>query len=304
MSDVPASEPLDIAAELYGLPLADFTPERDARAKAAKGQSSGGPALAAALKALKKPSTAAWVVNLLVRYETEQVEQVISVGALLREAQTGMDAAQLRELTKQRRQLTAAVTTRARGLAREHGLRVTEAVATQVEATLTAAMIDESAAQAVRSGLLVSALAATGVDAVDAAGSVALAEALGFEVPEVVPPPPEPLRAVPDLPDTAALDEAREALAEAEAALSGAETQRDKAVSAFKDVEARSLQVRSEIEDVRRRLADLEATALGVDDELTDAEDARDSAETAVSDAIAARDSAAAEVERLGFTGR
>ncbi|MEU0268286.1 hypothetical protein [Nocardioides sp. NPDC006303] len=293
--DAPAPELLDIAAELYGLPLADFTPERDARVKSLKGTP-----LAGAVKALKKPSTAAWVVNLLVRYETEQVEQVISVGALLREAQTGMDAAQLRELTKQRRQLTAAVTTRARGLAREHGLRVTEAVATQVEATLTAAMIDESAAQAVRSGLLVSALAATGVDAVNAASAVALPDALGFEVSEVVPPPREPLRAVPDLPDTAALDEAREALAEAESALSGAEEQRDKAMSAFKDVEARSLQVKSEIEELRRRLADLESAAADVDDELTEAEDARDSAETAVSEAAAARDSAAAEVERLG----
>ncbi|MFE7228221.1 hypothetical protein ACFU7D_25725 [Nocardioides sp. NPDC057577] len=294
MSDAPEPELLDIAAELYGLSLGDFTPERDARAKELKGTPLAGP-----VKALKKPATAAWVVNLLVRYETEQVEQVISVGALLREAQTGMDAAQLRELTKQRRQLTAAVTTRARGLAREHGLRVTEAVAAQAEATLTAAMIDPSAAQAVRSGLLVSALAATGVDAVDAAGSVATPEALGFEVPEVVPPPPEPLRAVPDLPDTAALDEAREALAEAESTLSGAEAQRDKALSAFKDVEAKSLQVKSEIEDVRRRLADLEASAVDVDDELTEAEEARDSAETAVSEAVAARDSAAAEVERL-----
>ncbi|MER6974008.1 hypothetical protein ABT304_23305 [Nocardioides sp. NPDC000445] len=295
MSDEPATELLDIAAELYGLPLADFTPERDARVKSLKGTPLAGP-----VKALKKPSTAAWVVNLLVRYETEQVEQVISVGALLREAQTGMDAAQLRELTKQRRQLTAAVTTRARGLAREHGLRVTEAVATQVEATLTAAMIDESAAQAVRSGLLVSALAATGVDAVNTASAVALPDALGFEVPEVVPPPREPLRAVPDLPDTAALDEAREALTEAESALSGAEEQRDKAMSAFKDVEARSLQVKSEIDELRRRLADLESTAADVDDELTEAEDARDSAEHAVAEAAAARVSAAAEVERLG----
>lgn len=294
MSDEPAPELLDVAAELYGLPLADFTPERDARVKSLKGTP-----LAGSVKALKKPSTAAWVVNLLVRYETEQVEQVISVGALLREAQTGMDAAQLRELTKQRRQLTAAVTTRARGLAREHGLRVTEAVATQVEATLTAAMIDASAAQAVRSGLLVSPLSATGVDAVDAAAAVALPDALGFEVPEVVPPPREPLRAVPDLPDTAALDEAREALEEAESSLSGAETERDRAAAAFKDVEARSLQVKSEIEDLRRRLADLEAAALEVEDELTEAEETRDSAETAVSEAAAARDAAAAEVERL-----
>ncbi len=294
-----ADDLLADAAELYGLPLADFTPRRDARAKALKGTDLAGP-----VKALKKPSTAAWVVNLLVRYETEQVEQVISVGALLREAQTGMDSAQLRELTKQRRQLTAAVTTRARGLAREHGLRVTEAVATQVEGTLTAAMIDADAAKAVRSGLLVSALSATGIDAVDAAGAVAVPEALGFEVSEVVPPPPEPLRAVPDLPDTAALDEAREALAEAESALSAAEKGRDRATAEFEKVEARLLQVRSEIEDVRRRLADLEETALEVDDQIAEAEDARDAAESSVAERVTARDDAAAEVQRLEDAGR
>ena len=57
-------------------PLADFTPARDAKAKELKGTD-----LAARVKALKKPSLAAWVVNLLVRHETEQVEQVLTVGA-------------------------------------------------------------------------------------------------------------------------------------------------------------------------------------------------------------------------------
>ena len=57
---------------------------------------------------------AAWVVNLLVRREAEQVEQVLGVGAALREAQANMAGDELRALTRQRRQLTAAVTTRAR----------------------------------------------------------------------------------------------------------------------------------------------------------------------------------------------
>ena len=72
---------LDIADELYGLPLADFTPARDAKAKELKGTD-----LAAPVKALKKPTMAAWVVNMLVRHETEQVDQVLAVGAALRDA--------------------------------------------------------------------------------------------------------------------------------------------------------------------------------------------------------------------------
>ena len=80
---------LEVADELYALPLDQFTPERDARAKAAKGDKD----LVAALKALRKPSLAAWVVNLLVRRETEQVDQVLAIGAALREAQEAMDGA-------------------------------------------------------------------------------------------------------------------------------------------------------------------------------------------------------------------
>ena len=87
---------------------------------------------------------------------------------------------QLREFTKQRRQLTASVTTAARRMAREEGVKTTESVADQVEATLTAAMLETDAAKAVRSGLLVTALAATGLGDLDLSGAVALPDALGF----------------------------------------------------------------------------------------------------------------------------
>src|SRR6476469_915835 len=141
---------LAVADQLYGLALPEFTPARDARAKALKGDDA---ALAAAVKALRKPSTAAWVVNLLVRREAGQVDQVLTMGAALREAQASLAGEELRALTRQRRQLTAAVTTRARALSAEHGLRVTPAVADQVEATLTAAMVAAGCAAAGRSGL-------------------------------------------------------------------------------------------------------------------------------------------------------
>jgi hypothetical protein len=290
-----ADDLLAIAEELYGLPLADFTPARDARAKELKGTP-----LAAPVKAMKKPSTAAWVVDLLVRYETEQVEQVLAVGNALRDAQQGMDAAQLRALTKQRRQLTAAVTSRARALAREHGLRVTDAVADQVEATLTAAMVDSGAAQAVRSGLLVATMSATGMGEVDAAAAVAVPDALGFEASSVEPPEPVPLHAVPDLePDTRALDEARAVLEEAESALADARAEREAAQGEVDRLRARSLQIQSEIEELQRRLAELEDIAQQVDDDLTEAEDARDSADAGLTEAQHARDSAADDVRRL-----
>jgi len=271
---------LPLADELYALPLDAFTPARDQRAKKTKDRR---------IKALRKPTMAAWVVNLLVRHETEQVEQVLAVGAALRAAAEGMDAAQLREFTKQRRQLTAAVTSRARAVARERGVRVTEAVADQVEATLTAAILDPGAAEAVRSGLLVTPLAATGVDAVDAAAAVALPSALGFEAAPVS----RELRVVPDPePEAAERRRREEALKAARDALAAAQREHDAAAKQVSKLEARALQLSAELEEARRRVAELEEKAEEVDDELAEAEDARDEAASDLAEAQA-------EVDRL-----
>ena len=102
-----AEQLLAIADELYGLDPSDFTPARDARAKEHRRTELG-----TRLKGLRKPSTAAWVVNLLVRREAGQVEQVLEVGAALREAQASMSGEELRALTRQRRQVTAEVSWR------------------------------------------------------------------------------------------------------------------------------------------------------------------------------------------------
>ena len=288
---------LEEADELYGLALPDFTPRRDARAKELKGSE-----LAAPVKALRKPSLAAWVVNLLVRREGEQVQRILEVGASLREAQANMSGDDLRALTRQRRQVTAAITQQARSLASEAGVKVTSAVADQVEATLTAAMLDERCAQAVRSGLLVTALATTGVGETDLSGAVALADALGFAARpvEAVPPARPDLHVVPDPDaDQKARTAAQEALAEAEEGVAEAQAAYDEAAGAVAELEARALQVQSEIDELRRRLAQLEASYDEVDDELGDAEDSRTEAQQALDEATSARDAAAAKLARL-----
>lgn len=291
---------LDVADELYALPLAEFTPARDARVRALKGTP-----LAARVKGLRKPATAAWVVNLLVRREGAQVDQVLSVGAALREAQQAMSAGELRALTKQRRQVTAAVTTQARRLAGDEGLRVTEAVAEQVEATLTAAMVDEACGRAVRSGLLVTALHTTGVqpmDPADLAGAIAVPEALGFEATarEAPVPGPPDLHVVPD-PDRAAKARAaaEERLATAVEEYDAASATHDEALGEVARLAARSLQLQAEIDELRRRLADLEEESDGVEEELSDAEEVRDAAAADLRTASAERDAAQQTLERV-----
>jgi DNA repair exonuclease SbcCD ATPase subunit len=291
---------LEIADELYALPLGDFTPARDARAKELKGDELG-----KRVKALKKPSTAAWVVNLLVRREAEQVDQVLSVGAALREAQASMSGEDLRALTKQRRQLTAAVTQQARRLAAEEGLKVTQAVADQVEATLTAAMVQEDCGQAVRSGLLVAALATTGVDEVELAKAVAVPEALGFEATPrgAAPPAPPDLHVVPDPDaDEKARAAAQERLDAAEDALGEAQEAYDEAAGEVEKLEARSMQVQAEIDELKRKLSDLEESSEEIDDALDEAEDAKAEAHDALRKATEARDAAAKARDKLDRT--
>ncbi|GAA1912236.1 hypothetical protein GCM10009737_12160 [Nocardioides lentus] len=311
---MPADPLLAAAEELYGLLPGEFTAARDARAKELKADDAD---LAARVRRLKRPSSAAWVLNLLVRRESGQVDEVLAVGRALREAQEGLDGAALRQLTAQRRQLTAAVTTRARRLARESGHRVTDAVAEQVEASLTAAMVDEACAAVVRSGLLVAAVSATApglTDPADPVDAAAVPAAAGF-VPRAVEGPPAPddgadgdgtrgggpdLRVVPD-PDAEAkaraaaqeaLDEADEVLAEAEQAAGGT----DEAVA---DLEARGLQLSSEMDELRRRLAELEEQAEETDEALEQAEESQGEAHEALAAARRDRDAAAAALDAL-----
>ncbi|MDF1603032.1 hypothetical protein [Nocardioides sp. YIM 152315] len=290
-------ELLEIADELYGLPLAEFTPARDARAKELKGTP-----LAARVKALRKPSTAAWVANLLVRRDTGQVDQVLAVGAALREAQASMSADELRTLTRQRRQLTAAVTTGARRIAREEGSKVTQAVADQVEATLTAAMVDERCGQALRSGLLVTALTTTGLEPAELEGAVALPEALGFAASarEAERPGRPDLHVVPDPEaDEKAVRAAEDALEQAEEAYAEAEAAHGDAAAAVDTLEARSLQLQAEIAELRAKIDELDAAAEETDEELAEAEDARADAVTDLDAATRARDAARSALERL-----
>ena len=289
---------LDLADELYSLPLADFTPARDASAKEHKADKS----FSARVKALKKPSLAAWVVNLLVRRDAPQVEQVLAVGAALREAQANLDGEELRALTRQRRQLTAAVTTQARGLAHEEGVKVTQAVADQVEATLTAAMVDKGAAAAVRSGLLVAALSATGVGEVDVAAALAVPEALGFAAaPRDATPPPRPELHV--VPDPEADEKARAAAARAvKDARAEVDTAREALVAAVADVDAlqaRALQLQAEVDELKGRIAQLESDLEENDDELVDAEDVRSEAEDALAETETQLARAEAALDRL-----
>ena len=145
--------------DLYALAPEEFTAARDAAAKEDK-----------ALKALRKPTVAAWIVNTLVRKDPALLEELAALGASLGQAQQQGQGDELRALTEQRRQLVASLTAHAIGLVDRP---VSDAVRAEVEATLDAALADPGSAEAVRSGQLVRALSYAGFGGVDLEGAVA-----------------------------------------------------------------------------------------------------------------------------------
>lgn len=145
-----------IADELYGLPPAEFTAARNAAAKAAKANKHK--ELAAAISALPKPSTSAWVVNHLVRRHPDDVDALLELGDDLRAAEQARDADRIRSLSRERNLRVPALTRQAKALAEESGQPVSDAVETEIGNTLTAALATADFGAAVRSGRLTKAL--------------------------------------------------------------------------------------------------------------------------------------------------
>ncbi len=261
----------EIATELYRLRPDRFTAARTAASIQAR--DAGDKELAAAVKALRRPGVAAYVVNLLVSERAELVEQVVTLGVSLREAQSALQGDALRELSRQRRQLVIAVAEEARALGRAQGQNVTESAVRQVEETLHAAMADPAAAEAVASGLLTQPLSSTGLESLT--DSLAVAPTAGRRRT----PTGRALSVVPDAAgaDDAASEEEQLAAARAEAeaelssareALATAERKRAKATTRKHKAEARLLELEARLEELRRHLAELEAEAEAAADEV------------------------------------
>ena len=240
MPQADATEQLDeIAAELYALPPDAFTKTRNARAGMVGG------VVARDVKALRKPTVAAWAVNLLARHG--QLGEALELSAALREAQDDLDAAEMSRLGRQRRQLVAALAKEAVDLAKDAGVTVSAAAREDVEKTINAAVMDAAAAAAVMTGRLVKPLEAGDIE------PDALADAVGGSLPGAQAPAPRD-----DLAERRARKAAEKAAREAERLAN--ETER--VLARIDDRRAKAQErvdhVRERIDDLRRDLARLE----------------------------------------------
>lgn len=278
---------LAVATALYAGGLGDFVARRTAQAAQVD------PELRGAVKALPKPAAGAWLVSLVLRRMPEEIDQVMELGATLRQAQDDLDAAQLRTLAVQRRRLLAALVRRGREAAGELGERISDAAAEQALATLQAAMADPGAERALRTGLLVRPLSSTGLGEVDLTGALAL--------PGLVPDRPGPAtrrRTVRD-PLRARRQRAEKAVAAAEKEVRGLEHEERARLDQVDRLRARALQLAAEVEELTRDLAAREHARDQVEERLQDAETAHAAAGDAVGEAQEALDAARAALDRL-----
>src|SRR3954447_22430132 len=141
--------PGERAARLYGLPLEEFTPERNALAAelSREGDCEG----AAAVRALRKPTAAASAVNQLVRAEPDLVEALLGAGGELRQAHrqaaSGRGAAQLRTAAEAERAAVEALVGRAPAAL---GRPLTAALTDSIRNSLHAASSDDEAREQIR----------------------------------------------------------------------------------------------------------------------------------------------------------
>ena len=158
-TDVPGSTDT-IARRLYEEPPEGFVAARAAAVEEAR--KAGDRETAKRLAALKKPTVAAWVVNLLALKRPDLIGELVDLAAALSAAQRDLHGDQMRELTLQRRQFVSALVAAARKLAVGAGAPATKLPLGEVEATLTAALAEPEVAEQVRSGRLIRAASYAG----------------------------------------------------------------------------------------------------------------------------------------------
>ena len=158
----------EAADAVYAAPAADFIATRNELAKQLKAD---GDALASTrLKALRKPTVAAWIANLVARRLPDELDDLLALGDEFREATADLDGERLRELTPKRHQLLDKLSKEAARLAGEEGQKVSADVGQKLRETLDAALVDPAAGDAVREGRLSSALRHVGFGVVDETG--------------------------------------------------------------------------------------------------------------------------------------
>jgi hypothetical protein len=147
----------EVGERLYSAPPEGFIAARDEAVAAAK--EAGDLDTAREIGKLRKPTVAAWLVNLVAHERPDLVEELLELGSQLRDAQRELRGDELRELSVRRRSTVAAL---AKEAARLAGPDRGNLPLQEVEGTFAAALADATVAAAVQQGTLTKSLEYTG----------------------------------------------------------------------------------------------------------------------------------------------
>ena len=224
-----ADDPLDA---LYAEPPEGFTAKRTKLAKQAK--QDGDTEAAKAIAAARKPTKAAWVVNLLAIRDPSVRKQLSGLGERLRAAHQKMDGKRIRELSAEQRHLIDALVDKAFRVA---------------EIAQPAAAVREDVV-----GTLQAAVAAPDVTA--ALGRLAKPETWSGFAEGVEPDESESAPAAPSARELREHEKRRRERDKAEAVVHAAERERDAARQRVDDANCRLDEARQELDDAEQVLAE------------------------------------------------
>lgn len=267
----------EIAAALYAGPPEDFVGARNAQAKGV-----GDVAAAKRIRALRKPSVAAWVVNVFAQERADQLGQALQLAAELREAQEDLDARALAKLGRERRMLTRRLAEMAADLAESRGEKVTPATRDAVEQTISAAFFDPDAAAAVATGRLVRGLEPT-------ATADEVRDAVVGEVPALAPAAEAPAD---ELAARRARRDAERRVVEAEKRVAAAERELSKRESALRALREKADELAARRAALEKELAHVRAEEKDAGARMPDAEKSRTQADETEAEAREALDEA------------
>ena len=268
----------EVAGRLYGLPLEDFTRERDAAARELRKAKERD--AAAAVAKLPKPSQGSWAANTLARERRDLVDALLDAGDGLRAAQeeavAGKGAAALRDAAAAEREAVEALVDAAKEL-KPAGRKPTAQTLDRLRTTLHAAATDDDVRTALDQGRLVE----------DASGAGAWGLVAGGDAPAVAPrrerKKAAPRKGAEDREAAARERKEREERLEAE---------RERRAQLEAELREARAERRSRDRELERAEKAAERAATRLEDALAAAEDAREQADEARADLDTAREAA------------
>lgn len=273
----------------------------------AEARSAGDPKGAREIARLRRPTVAAWLVNLLAIRRPELVADLAQLAEALRTAQRELRGPRLRELSTRRRAVVGALVAEVRKLAAgaEGAPSAGKLPLAEVEATLNAALADTDVAEQVRSGRLLKAATYVGFGEVP---RPQLRLVTGGEEPEPAPRPEPAGKQRPDADRSALRAEQAQRAARAERArrrralekeLARARTDQERAEAELTGATAAERDGVAALDAIEAELAELERRRAVAEQDLSRARLARRGAERTVTAARRRAGEVEAAVEAL-----